>query len=750
MDARTPDPGQDTPAAARAPRRLPRWLMAAAWILAGLLAAGALAVALLWSTALRDLPDAERLAAYRPPLPTQVRAASGEPLFSFARERRVYLPYEEIPRPLINAFLAAEDKTFFEHQGLDYLGIIRAAFTNLESALGDGGRPVGASTITQQVAKNLLLSNEVTYTRKLREAVLARRIEQVLSKEQILELYLNEIFLGRNAYGVEAAAQAYFGKSASELDLVESAFLASLPKAPSAFDPRRNYDRVLERRNWVLGEMVRAGTLPGQQLASLRALPITTAEEARAPANVAPYGGFFMEEVRRQLIARFGETAEDGPNSVYGGGLWVRTTIDPDIQKAAEKALRDGLVRYDRGRGWRGPPAEIELGDGWERRLRAVNLPVGYPEWRAAVVLAKEAGRMRLGFADGSTGTLYNGDAVMARSGTPAHQILKPGDVIPVARTGAGSYGLRQIPEISGALVVQEAHTGRVLAMVGGFDHRGSSFNRATQAMRQPGSSFKPFVYAAALDNGMTPASLVSDGTLCVYQSARLGRKCFRNFGGGSAGIQTMRWGLEQSRNLMTVRIASQTGMDKVVKLAKDLGLGDYQPVLAIALGAGETTPMKLVNAYAILTNGGKEIEPVLFDLVQDRDGRIIYQADSRRCDQCNASAYTGQAMPRPVDTRRQVIDARTAYQVVHMLEGVVERGTATRLNNLGVPLMGKTGTTTGPKDAWFVGGTPDIVAGLYIGYDQPRNLGGWVQGGNTAVPIWRDFYTASFEPSER
>ncbi|WP_448580095.1 penicillin-binding protein 1A, partial [Thermaurantiacus sp.] len=475
-----------------------------------------------------------------------------------------------------------------------------------------------------------------------------------------------------------------------------------------------------------------------------RARPIETVA-TRPVANVAPYGGWFMEEVRRQLIDRFGETAEDGPNSVYAGGLWVRTTIDPDIQKAAEKALRDGLVRYDRVRGWRGPAAEIELGEGWERRLRALNLPVGYESWRAAVILDRQGSGFRLGFEDGSTGTLYAGDATMARGGVPAHQQLKPGDVIPVARTGAGSWGLRQIPLISGALVVQEARTGRVLAMVGGFDSRGSSFNRATQAERQPGSSFKPFVYAAGLESGMTPASLVSDGTLCVYQSAKLGRKCFRNFGGGSAGLQTMRWGLEQSRNLMTVRIASQASMDRVVKIAKDLGIGTYQPVLAIALGAGETTPMKLVNAYSILLNGGKEVEPILYDLVQDRDGKPIFQADQRRCDGCRAPRFSGQPMPEPVDTRRQLLDAGTAFQVVHMLEGVVERGTATRLNNLGIPLMGKTGTTTGPRDVWFIGGTPDIVAGLYLGFDKPRNLGGWVQGGNVAVPIWRDWFTSSF-----
>jgi penicillin-binding protein 1A len=728
--------------------RLSTHVRRAAHAIIALLALGLIGAALFWTLILRDLPNAERLAAYQPPLPTQVRTATGEPLFSFARERRIYLPYAEIPKTVIDAFLSAEDKTFFEHGGLDYPGIATAILTNIQGLFGDR-RPVGASTITQQVAKNLLLTNEVTITRKLREAILAARIETILTKEQILELYLNEIFLGRNAYGVEAASLTYFGKSTADLEPHEAALLAALPKAPSAFDPRRNPARALERRNWVLGEMVANGKLPAADLKGLQARPIETVT-TRPVANVAPYGGFFMEEVRRQLIERFGETADDGPNSVYAGGLWVRTTIDPDIQKAAEQALRDGLVRYDRIRGWRGAPARIDLGDGWQSRLRAINLPLGYDSWRAAVILERGAGFFRLGFTDGTTGTLFFGDAVMAQGGQPAHALLKPGDVIPVARTGAGSYGLRQIPLISGALVVQEAHTGRVLAMVGGFDSRGSSFNRATQAQRQPGSSFKPFVYAAALDNGMTPASLVSDGTLCVYQSAKLGRKCFRNFSGRSAGLQTMRWGLEQSRNLMTVRIASQTGMDKVVKVAKDLGIGEYQPVLAIALGAGETTPMKLVNAYSILVNGGREIQPVLFDLVHDRKGQAIFRADARSCEGCNASAYTGQRMPQPADNRRQVIDARTAYQVVHMLEGVVERGTAARLNTLGVPIMGKTGTTTGPRDVWFVGGTPDIVAGLYMGYDTPRNLGGWVQGSNVAVPVWQSWYTASFAPDAR
>ena len=739
MDAVTPEPGLME----RLRQRVVR-ISRRTWIILGALAGlGLLGLFFLWLLIGRGLPDAASLANYQSPLPSSLRQADGTPFHTFARERRIYLPYSEIPPVVVQAVTSAEDKTFFTHSGLDYTGILNAVFINLRN-LGGDKRPVGASTITQQVAKNLLLNNEVSVARKLREAILAGRIERQFTKEQILELYLNEVFLGRNAYGIEAASQAYFGKPAAEITAPEAALLAGLLKAPSAYNPVTNHARALERRNYVLGEMAANGFLTAADARAMQAQPIVLSS-APVRLNQAEVGGYFVEEVRRQLIAKFGEDAKSGPNSVYAGGLWVRTTIDPVIQAAAEKALRNGLMRYDAGRGWRGPNATIELGDGWDRRLRAVNLGTGFPEWRAAVVLGKRGGVIDLGLTDGSKALMYNGDAARAGAGGPAWQVLKPGDVIPVARISGSQYGLRQIPEVSGAMVVQEPATGRVLAMVGGFDVRGSSFNRATQAMRQPGSSFKPFVYAAGLDNGMTPASIVADAPYCVYQSARLGRKCFRNFGGGYAGAQTMRWGLEQSRNLMTIRIAYNSGMDNVVKLAKTLGIGDYQPVLAIALGAGETTPMKLVNAYSILINGGKGVEPVLFDLVSDRNGKPIYRADDRICENCNAGSWNGQAMPRPADDRRQVMDARTAFQVVHMMEGVVQRGTATVLRSLDVPIAGKTGTTTGPKDVWFVGGTPNIVAGLYIGHDKPRNLGG-LQGGTFAAPIWRQFYLEAFK----
>ena len=744
MDAASP--AADTPKAGL-PQRIRAWLgrlpKKTLIILGSLAGLGLAGLVLLWLLVGRGLPDAASLANYQAPLPTTLRGSDGTPFHSFARERRIYLPYSEIPPVVVQAVTSAEDKTFFTHSGLDYAGIAAAVLTNIQ-ALGSDKRPVGASTITQQVAKNLLLTNEVTIGRKLREAILARRIEQQFTKEQILELYLNEVFLGRNAYGIEAAAQSWFGKPAAELKAEEAAFLAGLLKAPSAYNPATNLKRATERRNYVLGEMARNGHITPEQSRALQAQPIITTRSgvANRQANI---GGYFVEEVRRQLIEKFGEDAKDGPNSVYAGGLWVRTTIDPVIQAAAEDALRRGLVRYDSGRNWRGPAATIELGDGWEDRLRAVPVGAGFPDWRVAVVLAKDGSGLTLGFSDGTKGRMANGDATRPRDGQPAWQQLKPGDVIPVARLGSSSYALRQIPAVSGAMVVQEPQTGRVLAMVGGWDIRNSSFNRATQAMRQPGSSFKPFVYAAGLDNGMTPASIVADSPYCVYQSRSLGTKCFRNFSGGYAGAQTMRWGLEQSRNLMTIRIAYNSGMDNVVKLAKDLGIGDYQPVLAIALGAGETTPMRLVNAYSILLNNGKAVEPVLFDLVQDRNGKVLYRADTRPCETCNVARWQGQQMPRPRDNRRQVMDARTAFQVTHMMEGVLQRGTATTLRPLGVPIAGKTGTTTGPKDVWFVGGTPNMVAGLYIGHDKPRNLGG-LQGGTFAAPIWRQFYEKAYK----
>jgi penicillin-binding protein 1A len=719
-------------------RRL--WAKRWARIAAILLAIPIVLYFLLWLLFARGLPSAESLLTYQPALPTNVRDVNGAPVQTFARERRVQLAFEEYPPQLIRAFLAAEDRTFFSHGGIDYPGIISAAISNLRN----DGRPVGASTITQQVAKNLLLTNEVSYTRKIKEAFLARRIENVLSKEQILELYLNQIFLGRNAYGVQSAARAYFDKDVEDLALHEMAYIAILPKAPSNYSPERFRDRALGRRNWVLSEMERNGFITAAQRDEAQAQPLGT---VRVPMSVRNVGGYFMEEVRRQLVQRYGEKTERSSNGVYTGGLWVRTSYDGPKQKAAEIALRDGLMRYDRGKGWRDPGLSIEIDKDWQGQLARAPFGVGYEDWRPAVVLTKSDASATIGFSDGSQAPLPSYSAAMPKrgTGTPAFEFLRPGMIIAVKREGDG-YVLRSIPEVKGGMVVEEVATGRILAMQGGFDARGDDFNRATQALRQPGSTFKPIVYSAALDNGMTPASIIVDGAFCVWQGAGLGNKCFRNFSGGNAGPQTMRWGIEQSRNLMTVRAANQTGMDKVTRLAKRMGVGDYPNYLSISLGAGDTTVLKMTNAFAMLANNGRELKPTLIDYIQDRNGKIIYRADTRPCDRCNMRDWDGRPMPRPPLRTKQILDPLTAYQMVHILEGVVQRGTAQVLRDLGRPLFGKTGTTSGPTNVWFVGGSADIVAGVYMGFDQPRPMGGYAQGGTLAAPIFKQFAQAAFK----
>lgn len=717
------------------------WFKVLAW-LALLSGIGTVA---LWALFLRDLPSVDMLRSYEPPLPTNVRQGDGTPLRSYARERRVELSYDEYPKLLIGAFLSAEDKTFFDHGGVDYPGLVRAAWQGLTS----GETPRGTSTITQQVAKNLLLNNEVSYVRKAREAILAFRIENTLSKEQILELYLNQIALGRNAFGVEAAAHAYFDKDLSQLSLPQFAYLAILPKGPSNYMPERHADRAIERRNWVLGQMLANGYI--DQAAHDEAVAAPLGAVPRKSPTVDPLGGYFIEEVRRQLLDRFGETEKAGPYSVYAGGLWVRTSFDPEIQKAAQKALRDGLLRYDRGRGWSGPMREAAFeGDNWRAALLNTNINLDYEDWRAAIVISKSGGSAELGFGDGRTGTLPASGAQMPvrGQGGTAFNALKPGDVIAVAPEG-GVFALRSIPKVSGGMIVQDPSTGRVLAMQGGFDATVQAFNRATQAQRQPGSTIKPIVYSAALENGMTPASIIVDGPFCVYQGAGLGNKCFRNFGGTrGAGPKTMRWGIEQSRNLMTVQAANTTGMEKVVDLMQRMGVSSqkYPPYLSYSLGAGETTVMRMVNAYSILVNHGRALTPSLVDFAQDRKGKVIWPQNWRACDRCNMPDWDGKPMPRPVIRSRQVVDAMTAYQMVHITEGVIQRGTATILRDLNRPIMGKTGTSNGPRDVWFIGGTPQMIAGLYLGYDTPTNLGGYAQGGTLAAPIFKQFAQKAYE----
>ena len=744
----TVDPSHPSDSPETPRRRLwSRWWVKALAALALLAAIGA---GVFWLVFMRDLPSVDALKAYEPPLPTHVRGIDGTPIQSYARERRVELSYNEYPPLLVRAFLAAEDKSFFEHGGVDYPGLAGAVL-DYAKKMGSGRRARGGSTITQQVAKNLLIGNAYSPTRKIREAILAYKIEATLTKPQILELYLNQIALGRNAFGVEAAAHAYFDKELNELTLGQMAYLAVLPKGPSNYDPIRHPDRALERRAYVLREMLSNNFITRAQYDAAMAEPLGTV--LRRTPKYAQVGGYFVEEVRRQLIKQFGENAQSGPHSVYEGGLWVRTSYDKRLQDLATEALRDGLVRFEGGRGWSGPIRHVDLdGDNWQQALLNTNIGLDYRDWRAAIVTAKDTGEATIGFANGRTGTLPRSAAQMPRRGTAAtaFSALKVGDIIAVAPQGS-DFGLRSVPRISGGFVVEEPASGRVLAMQGGFDARLQAFNRATQAERQPGSTIKPIVYSAALDHGMTPASIIVDGPFCVDQGAGLGTKCFRNFGNSAgAGPHTMRWGIEQSRNLMTVRTASTVGMKNVVAMIKQMGIGDFPPYLAYALGAGETTVSQMVNAYAILANNGRGGDPSLIDFVQDRHGKVIWPENWRACDRCNMADYDGKPMPRPVTHQRQVLDAMTAYQMVHITEGVIQRGTATGLRDLDRPMFGKTGTNNGPTDVWFVGGTPQFVGGLYIGYDHPRSLGGYAQGGTIAVPIFHQFAVKAYEGLEK
>ncbi len=666
-----------------------------------------------------DLPEAEALLTYETPLPTVVRGVDGEIVHSYARERRVQLQYADFPEQLIEAYLSAEDKTFFSHGGIDFLGTANAVFDYARKA-GTGERAVGGSTITQQVAKNLLLGDEYSVTRKLKEMILAGRIEGVLTKQEILELYLNEIPLGRRSFGVQAAARAYFDKDVDQLQLHEMAFLAILPKAPERYGRRGQEQAALERRNFVLGQMEANGFITGSERRAAAAQPLGLVTQRRERSVDA---GYFLEEVRRELIDRFGETAENGPNSVYAGGLWVRTSLDPEMQLAARDALREGLLRYHGGRAWTGPIATIDVGKGnWASQLQSSPLGISYKDWRVGVVTRRSGTSATIGFADGREAPLI---------GLP--DALKAGDVIAASPSGNG-YAVRTIPEAQGALVVEQAQTGRVLAMQGGFDHRLSDFNRATQAMRQPGSTIKPFVYAAGLDTGMTPSTQIDNSRFCYYQGANLGEKCIR--GSGSGGQHPMRYGLEQSQNIMTVQIGMTAGMNNVVKGIEKLGIGKFDPYPSTALGAGETTLVKMVAAYSALANHGRLNAPTVIDYVQDRRGKVLWRADQRECRGCNMAKWDGKPMPRFGVKGTQAMDARTAFQVMHMLRGAVSRGTATVLNPLGLPLFGKTGTTTGPKDVWFIGGTQAMIAGAYVGFDQPRNMGGYAYGGTIAAPI--------------
>jgi len=700
----------------------------------------------------KDLPDYEVLAKYEPPVMTRVHASDGSLMAEFARERRLYLPIKAIPDRVKAAFLSAEDKSFYSHPGIDVSGLFRAVVTNVQN-FGSGRRPVGASTITQQVAKNFLLTSDQTIDRKIKEMILSFRIEQAYSKDRILELYLNEIFFGLGSYGIAGAALAYYDKPVSELTIAEAAYLAALPKGPSNYHPFRHTDRALERRNWVIDQMRVNGYITVREAEEAKATGLDV--KPRQRGNYLAGSEYFTEEVRRELISRYGEDA------LYEGGLYVRTTLDPKLQIFAQEALRHGLMKYDNLRGYRGPVDQIDVSGDWGEALSKVSGLSDVQEWHLAVVLEANGNDVKIGLQPGreisgelskerETGTidtkdigwvlrhLVDGKLLKAKS---LEGVFKPGDVIYVERAAEESdkWLVRQAPAIGGALVAMDPHTGRVLAMAGGFSYAASEFNRATQAYRQPGSAFKPIIYAAALDNGYTPASVVMDGPLTIHIGNQVWEP--KNYGGEFGGPSTLRTGIERSRNLMTVRLAQDMGMDLVAEYAERFGVYDDMPEhIAMSLGSGETTVMRMVTAYAIMANGGKHIQPSLVDRIQDRYGKTVFKHDRRECEGCTADEWRNQPEAQLVDNREQVLDPMTAYQITSMMEGVVERGTARTIAELGRPIAGKTGTTNDEKDAWFIGYTPDLVVGVFMGYDQPRPMGKGATGSGLAAPIFKEF----------
>ncbi|HUO02219.1 MAG TPA: penicillin-binding protein 1A [Rhizomicrobium sp.] len=719
---------------------------------AALAALGALAAVFYLYTVTRDLPSVAALQNYTPPVTTRVYAGNGTVIGEYARESRIFVPAAFIPKLVKEAFTSAEDRNFYNHPGIDPSGILRAAVKDVGLVL-EGRRPQGASTITQQVARNFLLNSDVKFSRKIREAILAIRIDATYPKDKVLELYLNEIYLGEHSYGVAAAALNYFGKSLDDLDISEVAFLAALPKGPANYDPRFNHAAAVDRRNWVIDQMEANNYITDAQARDAKAEPLNT--QTRALGSQAADVDYYVEEVRRQLYSKYGEKA------LYDGGLQVRASLDTRLQNYAVGALRSGLVRYDRRHGWRGAKKHLDIGGNWKAELaKLASNPAeqsGIETWRLAAVLSYSGKDIRIGFADGTFGTIpYDGykwakpelkNQTWGAAPTTPQQVAKPGDVLQVEAEGKpGEFGLRQIPEINGAIVAMDPHTGRVLALSGGFSYASSQFDRAMQAERQPGSSFKPFVYAAALDNGYTPASKVLDAPFVMDMGPGQGLWRPENFEHEFLGDTTLRRGLELSRNVMTVRLAYTLGMDKVVPYPIRFGVYDkLPPLLANSLGSYETTLLRLVTGYSEFVNGGKKIQASLIDRIQDRNGRNIWLHDDRKCDGCNDPNWHGQQEPLLADDRQQIIDPRTAYQIVSMLEGVVQRGTGQSVKAVGKPLAGKTGTSQDSQSVWFIGFSPDLAAGVFVGFDNPRGLGRYIngeeeQGATVAAPIFRDF----------
>jgi penicillin-binding protein 1A len=720
-------------------------------IVAGLAMAGAAAYV---GAALQGLPSVEELRDYEPPVTTRVHAGDGALIAEFANEHRLFVPIEAIPERVRNAFLSAEDERFYEHGGVDMRALARAMIANVGNVIA-GRRLEGASTITQQVAGNMLTGRDRTLRRKIREAFLAQRLEQAFDgdqterKNRILELYLNQIYLGQRAYGVAAAALNYFDKSLSELTTAEAAYLAALPKAPNNYHPVRQNERAVARRNWVIARMVENGYIDAEEGAAAQASPLEAVDRLSGDQYIA--ATHFVEEVRRELVGEMGD------DEVNEGGLSVRTTVDTRLQLIAARALQNGLESYDRRHGWRGPLGRGDESGDVARQVLEAAAPPALTGWVRAMVTESSRGVVRVTTSDGQVLRLNDEDVTWANRAArqDSSRALNAGALVYVepGATREARARLRQIPEVQGALVALDPHTGRVLAMVGGYDMRVAGYNRATQARRQPGSAFKPIVYAAALEymgaeRPITPATLIPDDPFSVVAGDG---SVWRpdNYNRVFNGPTTLRRGLEQSRNAMTARMAYEMGIDRVVSFGQRLGVydEDVPEVFSLALGTGETTLLRLTSAYGVFVNGGRRVTPVFVDRVQNRYGETVARRDRRVCPDCNAAWRSGMRAPALSDDREQLINPITAYQIVSMSQGVVQRGTATVVSSVGAPLGGKTGTTNDYHDAWFVGFSPDLAVGVWVGFDNPRSMGEGETGGSLAAPIFRDFMLDALRP---
>ena len=692
---------------------------------------------ILWTFS-NNIPDYKFLKNYKPPVSSKMYSGNGDLVADFSKEKRIFVPYSAIPSNVINAFLSAEDKNFFTHPGVDAKGVLRATFNNVTNIM-TSKRLEGASTITQQVAKNFLLTNEVSINRKIKEAILAFRIERALNKERILELYLNQIYLGSGAYGVAAASLEYFDKSIKELNYAEAALLAALPKAPSKYNPYNNIDLAKFRRDLVLKNLNQNNFLSFEKYNEYKNQNIKLKKKQKIYLEDAQY---YIEDVRKNIIDKL--TYE----KVYKQGYNINTPINLNLQKIATESLRNGLIAYDQRKGWRGPITNIKYVDNWHKNIDKKYKLENSINWEIAIV--KEIGQFqsKIETIDKLSGLIKYNEISWTKK--EFKDLLKVGDLIYVKKVKDNFYSLKQLPKINGGVVVMDPYTGRVLALSGGFSFKSSEFNRATQALRQPGSAFKPFVYALALENKYTPSSLVLDAPLVLDQGVDLKKWKPENYGKKFYGPSTLRVGLEKSRNLMTVRIAQNLGADKIARFSKELKIYDNpEELLSISLGSAETTLLNLTSAYSSFVNGGKLISPIIIDRIQDSEGNTIINNENRKCKNCDKISYTGKDYPQIVDNYEQVISEQTAYQVTTILEGVIKRGTGKKLRDLQLNLAGKTGTTNENTDAWFIGFTSNLVIGVYVGMDNPKPLGKFETGSKAALPIFREFIEKSVKKSD-